>query len=327
MAAQRHIVLVVYDGFELLDMSGPASVFHMADKVCGRNAYDIVVASAHGGRVACNSGIVVDTEALGGLRLTGRHTVLMVGADEDARLDALADTDLLAFMRRAETAAGRYGSVCTGAFIVAATGLLDGRSVATHWREADKLQQAHPDVNVDPDRLYIRDDKAWSSAGISSGVDMALAMVEEDFGPAVMSRVARRLVVYAHRPGTQAQFSALLETQSAVSDRFGALVAWIGETLDRPISVREMAAQAGMSERSFYRRFTAAVGTTPSKFLERLRLDRAKQLLESGAAVKSVPAQIGFQSESGFRAAFEARFQVSPSHHKRMHGGDRPRQR
>ncbi|MEM9473170.1 MAG: helix-turn-helix domain-containing protein [Pseudomonadota bacterium] len=321
METRCDIVLVVYDGFELLDMSGPASVFNMADKVSGGGAYRITLVSTRGGGIACNSGIVVQTEACAGIRLTGRHTVLVMGADEAANSTAQADTGLLAFMKQAEGSAGRYGSVCTGAFIVAAAGLLNGRSVTTHWRDADGLKALYPEANVEVDRLYVRDDRLWSSAGISSGIDMALAIVEEDLGRAVMSRVAKRLVVYAHRPGTQAQFSSVLEAQSAVSDRFGDLLAWIDENLERSIGVPDMATVAGMSERSFYRNFTAAIGITPSRFLEQQRLARAKQLLEAGAPVKAVPSQVGFLSESGFRAAFEARFQISPSHFKAMHGG------
>ncbi len=321
---RREIVLAVYGGFELLDMAGPASVFNMADKVCGGDAYRIAVVSTQGGGVTANSGITVQTTPCSSMTLNGRRTVLVVGADEGPLGAAQADSDLLAFMKRAERQAGRYGSVCTGAFVAAAAGLMDGRPSATHWRDAGRLRQSFPAVQVDADRLYIKDGKLWSSAGISSGVDMALAMVEQDHGPAVRSRVAKRLVVYAHRPGTQSQFSAVLETQSAVDDRFADVVAWAIEHLAEPIGVRDMADRAGMSERSFYRRFSQAVGTTPSRFLENARLDKARQLLEAGAAVKSVPRQVGFQSESGFRNAFEARYKISPSHHRLMHGSTLP---
>ncbi|MEO1249306.1 MAG: helix-turn-helix domain-containing protein [Pseudomonadota bacterium] len=320
MTKRQEIVLAVYDGFELLDMAGPASVFNMADKVCGADGYRITLVSVRGGGITANSGVTVETKLCSTVRLGARDTVLVVGADEGPIDAAQIDDDLLAFMRRAESQAGRYGSVCTGAFVAAAAGLLEGRRSATHWRDANRLRQTFPNVQVDEDRLYINDGRLWSSAGISSGVDMALAMVEQDHGPAVRSRVAKRLVVYAHRPGTQSQFSAILETQAAVDDRFADVVAWTVEHLAEPIGVRDMAKRAGMSERSFYRRFAQAVGSTPARFLENARLDKAKQLLEAGAAVKTVPRQVGFQSESGFRAAFEARYRISPSHHRLMHG-------
>ena len=319
MTEKRTIVLIVYEGFELLDMSGPVSVFHMAGKVCG--GYDVRIASTRGGAIEANSGVVVQSTALAEVQPSTRTTVLVVGADDAALAAAQSDAELLAFMRHAGSEAGRYGSVCTGAFITAAAGLLSGRSSTTHWREAERLKAAYPDVMVDAERLYVRDGKLWSSAGISSGIDMALAMVEQDHGRGVMTRVAKRLVLYAHRPGTQAQFSLVLRTQSAVADPFGDVIAWITERMREPITVRDMADQAGMSERTFYRKFTRATEMTPSRFLETLRLEKARSLLEAGAAVKAIPGQVGFLSESGFRAAFEARFKVSPSHYRLMHRG------
>ncbi len=323
MTEAADIVLAVYDGFELLDMSGPASVFQMADTICGGGAYRIVLTSSQGGDVAANSGIEVKTRACAEIPLSEATTVLAVGGASGPLDAARSDTGLLQFMQRAKRAGARCGSVCTGAFIVAAAGLADGRHTATHWRDAARLQSTYPEVSVDPKRLYICDQGIWSSAGIASGIDMALAMVEQDHGRAIMTRTAKRLVVYAHRPGTQTQFSSVLDTQSAVNDRFGALLAWITDHLDQPISVGDMARHAALSERSFYRQFATATGSTPSKFLEQARLDKAKQLLEAGAPVKSVPRAVGFRSESGFRTAFEARFRISPSQHRLLHGGRR----
>lgn len=323
MENEQKIVLVVYEGFELLDMAGPASVFNMADKVCGGDAYRITLASVRGDQITSNSGISVQTRPFSTLCLGTPHTVLVVGADEGALNAAQADIDLLEFMKQARARAGRYGSVCTGAFVAAAAGLMEGRCATTHWRDANRLRQSFPTVQVDADRLYINEGRLWSSAGISSGLDMALAMVEQDHGPAIRSRVAKRLVVYAHRPGTQSQFSAILETQAAVDDRFADVMDWTVDHLAEPIGVCDMARRTGMSERSFYRRFAQAVGTTPSRFLENARLEKARQLLEAGASVKAVPAQVGFKSESGFRAAFEARYKVTPSHHRLMHGQGR----
>ncbi|MBC2777281.1 GlxA family transcriptional regulator [Parasphingopyxis marina] len=319
MKSRRGIIFYIYDGFELLDLSGPASVFSMADSLGGGGAYFVETVSAQGGMVRSGSGLSVSSLSLRERPVRNIDTVLAVGAMPQGLMAAMACEASRVWMQRACGIAERFGSICSGAFILAEAGLLDGHRVATHWEGCRQLAKAYPRIDVDPDALYVQQGKLWTSAGVTTGIDMALAMVEKDHGPVLKAAVAKALVVYAHRPGNQSQFSAVLEAQTAATG-FSDLGAWIEERLDRPIRVEEMARQAGMSERTFYRRFTQRTGMTPSKYLETLRLDRARQMLEAGRPVKTVAHAVGFASEGGFRAAFEARYDLAPSLHRVVHG-------
>jgi transcriptional regulator GlxA family with amidase domain len=314
----RRIVFVAYPGFELIDLSGPSSVFSTANRLARTDLYRIVVASPHGGAIATSCGPDIATTACKKLRISKADTVLAMGAYAKPLIEAMASPAIASVLRRASSRAERYGSVCAGTFLLAAAGLLPGRRVATHWRGCEPLRQQCPDAVVEAEALYIADERLWTSAGGTTGIDMALAMLERDHGKALMGAVARQLVVYAHRPGHQSQFSSVLEAQVAADGAFADLIAWLQSNLDASVKVAQMAARAGMSERNFYRRFTAVIGIGPSKYLERMRLDAAKQRLESGEAVKTVAARIGFKSESAFRSAFAERFGVTPAHHQRM---------
>jgi len=319
MKTRHHIILVVYDGFELLDMAGPASVFRMATEYAGKSAYRITVASAAGGAIQSSCGVSVETQPYLSLTIDATTSVFTVGGTDEGLFSAMQDEGLLLFLRQVAQLAGRYGSICSGTFLLAAAGLLDGKKVSTHWRRAEQLQRQYPNILVCADQLYVRDGRVWSSAGIASGVDMALAIVEDDFGRSIMLKSAKRLVVYAHRPGSQRQFSAILQAQSHAVEPFAKVLAWVSENLGQDVGVSDMAEYAGMSERSFYRKFKTEVGMSPAKFLETLRLDAARQLLEAGAPIKVIPSEVGYASESGFRSAFEAKFKISPSQYKLMH--------
>lgn len=319
MSQPRRIIFLVYDGFQLLDLSGPASVFSTANTLSRVIAYKIEVASSNGGMICSSAGPAVLTQATQRVPVSSRDTVLVMGAEPKALSSAMADTPGVSWLRKASKFATRYGSVCTGTFVLAAAGLLDGRRATTHWAGCKQLSKLYPSVYVEPDALYIVDDRLWTSAGVTTGIDMALAMVEDDLGATLMGQVAKQLVVYAHRPGNQSQFSTLLDAQVAAGDAFSDVIAWIETHLDQPIKVDDMAQQASMSERTFYRKFTDSMGITPSKYLEGARLERAKQLLETNMPVKTVAGAVGFRSEAGFRSAFEMRFDVSPSLHRVMH--------
>lgn len=321
MLARSRILCVLYDGFELLDMAGPLSVFAAANAVCGALVYETRTLSPKGGKVGSYAGPEVDSDGLEAVAISRRDTVIVVGAEGRDLRRAMSDGALRVWLRSAARKAMRYGSVCTGAFVLAAAGLLDGRRAATHWGARRELSAKFPEVSVDPEALYVADGKLWTSAGVTTGIDMALSMVATDLGRDIATQVAKRLVVYAHRPGGQSQFSAMLDAQSHAGAAFANLLPWIDSHLDMPIRVADMAREAGMTERTFFRKFTKAVGTTPSKFLEKTRLSRARLLLEDGQAVKSVAAAVGFRSEAGFRTAFEAAYGVPPSLHRRMHGG------
>ena len=318
------VVFVVYHGFQQLDASGPASVFQGANrelKRAGRAAhYRITLASAQGGSVESSSGISVQTCKPGALARRPIGSLLVTGADREDLLPAMADPVLKRALRRWNRRAERIGSVCSGAFLLAGCGLLDGHRVTTHWDACTPLARAFPAVTVDAQALFIQDGRLWTSAGVTTGIDMALALVAMDLGPAIAAEVARRLILYARRPGHQSQFSALLQAQARADDPFGELIAWIQDHLTARLDIPSLAGRAAMSERSFHRRFVAETGETPARFVEALRLDAARLLLSRGAASKVVAARVGLFPVARLNEAFERRFGISPRLFRDMHG-------
>jgi transcriptional regulator GlxA family with amidase domain len=215
--------------------------------------------------------------------------------------------------------AARYGSVCTGAFVLAAAGLLDGRRVATHWASCSKLAQRYPALSVDADALYVVDGKVWTSAGVTTGIDMALALVEVDHGAAMANLIARHFVLYARRPGYQSQFSPLLQAQTKAEAPFADLIEWMQSHLDAPLDVPALARRVGLSERTFHRKFTEATGKTPAQFVERLRLEAARTLLAKNLPLKVIAGRVGLGSSARLGAAFERGFGMAPSLFREMH--------
>lgn len=322
MSPKRRVVFLVYEGFELLDLSGPAAVFSTANVLAAKNIYDVAVVSPSGGVITSGCGIGVSSTQLASLSVGKFDTVLVVGAYEASLKLVMANTDIAKKLRSTSRRAERFGSICTGAFLLGAAGLLAGRRVATHWSGCARLGAAFENASVESNALYVVDGELWTSAGVTTGIDMALAMLEHDHGSRLMGQVAKQLVVYAHRPGHQSQFSSVLKVQSSADGAYSELTSWLENRLDKPIKVADMARQVSLSERTFHRKFSAATGITPSRFLEDLRLEWAKRHLEADLPVKSVAARVGFKSESAFRTAFRARYGVTPSHHARMHKPD-----
>lgn len=321
----HQIAFIVYPGFELLDVSGPASVFNGANhalKGQGKPAfYAIVLASAEGGAVESSSGVAVETRPAAGLRPDEARTVLVAGAEREYLLPAVADAALRAALPQLAAKAERFGSVCTGGFLLAALGLLDGRRVATHWDSCEPLAKTFPAVTVDPDALYVVDGRLWTSAGVTTGIDMALAMVARDLDAGVAGEVAKRLVLYARRPGYQSQFSPVLTAQVKGDSPFADLIGWMQANLDAPLDVPSLAARAGLTGRTFHRRFVAATGQTPGRFVEIARLDAARMLLTRGLPLKTVAAQVGLFPSARLAEAFERRFGVPPRLFRDMHAG------
>src|SRR6185436_9350500 len=206
---------------------------------------------------------------------------------------AMTDPRVRQWLQRVAPRTGRYGSVCTGAFVLASAGLLDGKRVATHWANCARLAERFPAVSVDPESLYVVDGKVWTSAGVTTGIDMALALVEADLGAATANLIARHFVLYARRPGFQSQFSPLLGAQAEADTPFAGLMEWMQGNLDARLDVPMLAHRAGLSERSFYRKFTDATGKTPAHFVETLRLDAARTLLARGLPLKTIAGQVG----------------------------------
>jgi len=315
----HRVFFIVFDQFELLDLSGPHSVFSTVNGLIGYTAYPIKLLSSQGGLVRCCSGVELATDAIDQYAPCTSDTLIAVGGLTDAVRNACKDEQLMQNLATIAPDVARVGSVCTGTFLLGTAGLVDNKRVTTHWLASDHLMRAFPSADVDSDALYINDEKLWTSAGVSSGIDMALAMVEADFGSALKSQVAKMLVVYAHRAGHQRQFSAVLNAQSKAGEPFATVVDWIENHLDQPIKVADLARVANMSERNFTRRFSAIVGTPPSRFVERIRLEKARTLLEARKSIKAVAHDVGYRSETAFRSAFEKHYGIAPSMYRSVH--------
>jgi transcriptional regulator GlxA family with amidase domain len=246
-----------------------------------------------------------------GIKPSAAITTLIVAGGEGVRQAATCETTL-AFVRAMAKRGVRVASVCSGAYILAEAGLLDGRRATTHWQRTRHFVKAYPKIKLEPDRIYVRDGNIWSSAGISAGIDLALAMAAEDFGDVVAQQTARQLVLYQRRSGGQSQFSSLLELK-APAGRFAPLLAWAREHLEAPLTVEDMAEQAGMSSRHFARAFIAETGTTPSKAVERLRIEVARQRVQSSSeAIERVAQSTGFRDPERMRRAFIRAFGQPP---------------
>ena len=303
----RTVAVLIFPDFQLLDAAGPLSVFEIAGREAGSPAYRLRVVARTAGAIASSSGIQLVAEAFPDDPL---DTLIVAGGLGSRQAAACAET--LAYIRAAALRARRVASVCTGAFVLAAAGLLDGRRATTHWRWAGEFARAYPQIRVEPDRIFVRDGDVWTSAGITAGIDLVLAMVAEDLGEALAKRAAQRLVVYHRRPGGQSQFSALLETDRPGS-RFSTLLVWARERLDERLPVERLADCAAMSPRHFARAFAAETGMTPAKAIERLRLEAARERVESGAEpIEGVAAHTGFGDPERMRRAFIRAFGQPP---------------
>jgi len=301
------IGVLVFPDFQLLDAAGPISVFEIAARIAGV-ASSIKLLAAKPGPVRSSSGVEMLAR---GLTASGALSTLIVAGGEGVDAETTRDKTLR-FVRAVAKRGVRVASVCSGAFILAEAGLLDGRRATTHWRRTKQFLSAYPNVKLEPDRIFIRDGNIWSSAGISAGIDLALALAAEDFGDEVAQQTARQLVLYHRRSGGQSQFSSLLELK-APSGRFGALLSWAREHLDAPLTVEDLAEQAGMSSRHFARAFIAETGTTPSKAVERLRIEVARQRVQSsGEAIEQVAQSTGFRDPERMRRAFIRAFGQPP---------------
>jgi transcriptional regulator GlxA family with amidase domain len=301
------IGVLIFPDFQLLDAAGPISVFEIAMRFAGQSP-SIKVLAVTPGPVRSSSGVEMLTR---GIKPSGAITTLIVAGGEGVRTAATCE-QTLAFVRGIAKRGVRVASVCSGAYVLAEAGLLDGRRATTHWDRTRHFLNAYPRVKLEPDRIFVRDGNIWSSAGISAGIDLALAMVSEDFGEEIAQKTARQLVLYHRRSGGQSQFSSLLELKAA-GGRFGPLLSWAREHLDAPLTVEDLAEQAGMSSRHFARAFIAETGSTPSKAVERLRIEVARQRVQSsGEAIERVAQQTGFRDPERMRRAFIRAFGQPP---------------
>jgi transcriptional regulator GlxA family with amidase domain len=315
----RQVVVVAFERAQLLDIAGPCQTFASADELGLADGYALTVVSPAGGVIATSAGIGIATVPPRAVRGPIDTLVVVGGFGVTA---AARDRALVARVRRWSARARRTCSVCTGAFLLAAAGLLDGRRATTHWDACRALQERFPTIHVEPDPIFVRDGAIWSSAGVTAGIDLALVLVEEDLGHDAAMRVARRLVVFLKRPGGQSQFSAPLAAQAASDGGLDALHGWIADHLGADLRVERLAARAGMSPRSFARVYAAKLGTTPAKTVERLRVEAARHALEDGGApIKQIAHRCGFGDEERMRRAFLRRLGVSPSDYRARFSG------
>jgi transcriptional regulator GlxA family with amidase domain len=318
----RRIVIVAFEAAQLLDIAGPLQVFASACELGGgrerSEPYRVTVVSPEGGAITTSAGLALLTLPLGVVGAAGEgpvDTLIAVGGpgSRQARHQAKLVRWLAAEAHRAR----RVCSVCTGAFLLGAAGLLDGKRVATHWRAAAELQQTYPKAKVDAEPIFLRDGKVWTSAGVTAGIDLALALVEEDLGRDAALAVARHLVVFLKRPGGQSQFSALLRSQTEDDGRFTALHEWLAQHLADDLRVEVLAARVGMSPRNFARVYRERTGSTPAKAVERLRLEAARRALEEGgAAIAAIAHACGFGDEERMRRSFLRQLGVPPQHYR-----------
>ncbi|HEX8953417.1 MAG TPA: DJ-1/PfpI family protein [Polyangia bacterium] len=321
----KRVVLVGFDGAEGLDLFGPAEVFTTAGRRLGARAYEVIIAAVGGGSIALTSGASVAARRLASIRPRAYDTVLVVGGLDRALDEAAASRALIAWLRRAARVVRRIGSVCDGAFILARAGILDGKRAATHWSSCDRLARAYPQVAVDREAIFARDGRVWTSAGVTTGIDMALAMVEEDHGRRTADSVAAHLVVYARRPGFQSQFSEVLVAQASASDPLGPLVVWLRANLRASLDVTRLARRAGMSVRSLHRHCLQLLDTTPAKLVEKLRLEQARTLLTTTSlGTKAIAARCGFGTAARMALVFERALGVSPRAYRTMFSSARP---
>lgn len=301
----RTIGFLVYPDFQLLDATGPIATFEIAARF-SPGAYRLVFLSRDGGMVASSSGLAVATTALA--EAPPLDTLIVAGGD-GVHTPATCPVTL-AYVRDAAKTARRVASVCSGTYILAEAGLLDGKRATTHWSRTKDIQKRYPAIRLEPDRIFVQDGMIWSSAGITAGIDLSLALIGADEGEAVARRVAQQLVVYHRRPGGQSQFSALIDLKAK---RFDALLAWAREHLAESLSVEQLADRAAMSPRNFARLFAAETGVTPAKAVERLRVEAARALLDSQPLqVEDVALETGFGDPERMRRAFIRAFGQPP---------------
>jgi transcriptional regulator GlxA family with amidase domain len=311
------VLIVAFDGVQSLDLTGPLEVFtgandYLAGQGGGEPAYQIAVATLGAKPARTSSGltIVPDTD----LRAAPAAHTLVVPGGEGTRSAGAAGEELTGWLRQHAGTAQRITSVCTGSFLLARAGLLAGRRATTHWAYADALARQFPEVSVDPEPIYLRDGAIVTSAGVTAGIDLALALVEEDVGREAALAVARALVVFLRRPGGQAQFSAQLRAQVARREPLRQLQQWITERPGADLSVDSLAARAGLSPRQFARSFTAETGVTPGRYVDRVRLEAARRGLEdTGDGIEQVARSCGYGTPEAMRRAFVRTLGVSPA--------------
>lgn len=319
----RSVAILVFPGVQALDVSGPLDVFAEANRfLLPGDRYQLGLIGTERGPVACSNGMVLhpqrhfaDIDASAGADTDVPGLLLVAGGP--TLPERAFPAALYAWLRQASQRAARFGSICNGAFLLAGAGLLDGRTVTTHWNDVAALAARCPAARVEADRIYAQDGSLYTSAGVTAGMDLALSLVQEDLGHAASLAVARELVLFLQRPGNQAQFSTLLQAQSAQNPELRELQGWMAQHLARDLSVPVLAERVAMSPRNFARVFARQVGETPARYVERLRVEAARRLLEKdGRRLEGIARATGFTNADVMRQAFQRHMQTTPERYR-----------
>ena len=313
----RRIGFVGFDGITALDMVGPVEAFSAANRCpAAHGFYETFILSRFGKPFRSEAALVIGADASFD-NAPPLDTIIVPGG---AGLRRPENTDsVVAFLKRRERTTRRIVSVCTGLYALAQAGFMDGRRATTHWQFAEIFSQKFPKMHVEPDAIFIRDGKFYTSAGVTAGIDLSLALISADLGDSVALQVARELVVYLKRSGGQAQFSEPLKFQLSASDKFSDLAAWILRNLDKDLSVEILATRAKLGTRHFSRQFKSAFGQSPAEYIEILRLDEARRRLsQESRGIGGIGRSLGYASEDAFRRAFERRFGIAPKAFQRQ---------
>lgn len=314
---------ITFDRFQLLDLTGPCSVLGAANDLLGRKDYDIQVVADVPGHVMASCGVEIVAGEIGGLPPSAIDSFFIVGGDPEGLRALARNSTIRDWAIEASASARRFGSVCSGSTILAAWGLIGTRRFATHWEATETVRRHWPELNLDPEAIFVADGPLWTSAGITTGIDMMLAIVEADHGPEAARAIAQRLVLSVRRPGWQSQFSAMLGAQAGRQGRYADLVAWIAHNLHARLDVETLAARAGETLRSFHRNFTAATGKSPASFVARQRIDHARTLILEGLPLKQVAARTGYADVARLSSAFQRTFGIGANAYRIVHATTR----
>ena len=311
------VAIIVYPQIKLLDLAGPLQEFADALDNSGVAVYETAILSLDGSLISSDTPVSLSSEPIA--EWIDRHidTLIIVGGS--GAKAASKNADLIAGIKKLASRSKRVGSICSGAFVLAACGLLSCRRAVTHWESCEELSACYPDIKVEPEPIFINDNNIWTSAGVTAGLDMALAMISDDLGRSAALNLARSLVTYVARPGGQSQFSEALKAQVADKNgRFDKLHQWMRSNLDQDLRVSILANQALMSARNFARLYVSETNQTPAKAVEAMRVEAARSMLESGKlSMKVIAKQCGFGNEEGMRRSFIRLIKVSPSDYKK----------